>query len=249
MKEEFMIEQRGKQYVLFAGLLDEAHSKGIASLETNLIQIPSAENGDVAIVQAVVEMIDERKFSGIGDASPQNVNRNIAPHLIRMAETRAKARALRDAINVGATAFEELSDVDGDGENVRQIERSENSAASGTSRKVSVDDAPNTKKGGANQITSQQKGQLTNISKELFPDDDADDAKKKLNAWVKNKFKKQIAELSRPDADKIIAGLRHGLEERAQQSEEKEEPEDVEDDLDDITADDLEEIDSVGGEK
>jgi hypothetical protein len=57
-------------------------------------------------------MDDGRRFSGIGDASPENVSRNIVPHLIRMAETRAKARALRDAVNVGATALEELSDGD-----------------------------------------------------------------------------------------------------------------------------------------
>ena len=69
--------------------------------------VPAAENGDVAIVRAVVRM-EEGKFAGIGDASPQNVGRMIAPHLIRMAETRAKARALRDAIKVGVTAFEEL---------------------------------------------------------------------------------------------------------------------------------------------
>ena len=107
MREEYMIERQGKRFVLYAGLLEEAHSRGLRSIETELLQVPAAENGDVAIVRAVVRM-EEGKFSGIGDAGPQNVGRMIAPHLIRMAETRAKARALRDAINVGVTAFEEL---------------------------------------------------------------------------------------------------------------------------------------------
>ena len=102
-----MIERQGKRFVLYAGLLEEAHSRGLRSIETELLQVPAAENGDVAIVRAVIRM-EEGKFSGIGDAGPQNVGRMIAPHLIRMAETRAKARALRDAINVGVTAFEEL---------------------------------------------------------------------------------------------------------------------------------------------
>ena len=102
-----MIERQGKRFVLYAGLLEEAHSRGLRSIETELLQVPAAENGDVAIVRAVVRM-EDGKFAGIGDASPQNVGRMIAPHLIRMAETRAKARALRDAINVGVTAFEEL---------------------------------------------------------------------------------------------------------------------------------------------
>ena len=107
MREEYMIERQGKRFVLYAGLLEEAHSRGLRSIETELLQVPAAENGDVAIVRAVVRM-EDGKFAGIGDASPQNVGRMIAPHLIRMAETRAKARALRDAINVGVTAFEEL---------------------------------------------------------------------------------------------------------------------------------------------
>ena len=112
MRDEFMITRQGKQYVLFQGLLDEAHSLGLKGIDTDLIQIPDESNGHVAIVKATAEMEDERRFSGIGDASPDNVGRNIAPHIIRMAETRAKARALRDAVNVGATALEELSDGD-----------------------------------------------------------------------------------------------------------------------------------------
>ena len=86
------------------------------------MQVPSKENGEVAIVKAVIRT-EEGKFGGIGDASPQNVNRAIAPHLIRMAETRAKARALRDAINVGVTAFEELGGEEEVVEPSRSVER------------------------------------------------------------------------------------------------------------------------------
>lgn len=107
MREEYMIERQGKRFVLYAGLLEEAHSRGLRSIETELLQIPAAGNGEVAIARAVVRT-EDGKFTGIGDASPQNVGRAISPHIIRMAETRAKARALRDAINVGVAALEEL---------------------------------------------------------------------------------------------------------------------------------------------
>ncbi len=115
MRDEFMITRQGKQFVLFEGLLDEAHERGLRAIDTELLQVPSDENGRVAVVKATVAMEDERSFDGIGDASPENVGRTIIPHLIRMAETRAKARALRDAINVAATALEELSDSEDSG--------------------------------------------------------------------------------------------------------------------------------------
>jgi predicted amidohydrolase YtcJ len=115
MREEYMIERQGKRFVLYAGLLEEAHERGLRSIETELLQVPDQENGEVAIARAIVRT-EDGKFSGIGDASPANVNRAIAPHVIRMAETRAKARALRDAINIGVTAFEELGGDGGEAE-------------------------------------------------------------------------------------------------------------------------------------
>ncbi|CAA9482433.1 MAG: hypothetical protein AVDCRST_MAG25-2848 [uncultured Rubrobacteraceae bacterium] len=109
MREEYMIERQGKRFVLYAGLLEEAHAQGLRSIETELLQVPGSANGEVAIVRAIVRT-EDGKFTGIGDASPQNVGRMIAPHIIRMAETRAKARALRDAINVGVASIEELGE-------------------------------------------------------------------------------------------------------------------------------------------
>lgn len=110
MRDEFLTNYQGKQYVLFAGLISEGHDRGLKSIDTELGQVPSEENGKVAIVKARVEMEDGRTFTGIGDASPENIGRGGGKRLIAQAETRAKARALRDALNVGATALEELSD-------------------------------------------------------------------------------------------------------------------------------------------
>jgi hypothetical protein len=148
MREEFQIQRQGKIYVLFAGLLDEAHSRGLFGIDTELVQVPEDSNGQVAVVKATVQ-IDEnssssgsseiKTFSGIGEASPQNVSRNIAPHLIRMAETRAKARALRDAVNVSATALEEIDDnSDNQGQsNTRDNSDQQNNRNTGNPRSTS----------------------------------------------------------------------------------------------------------------
>ena len=119
--KQFIVNRQGKDFVLYAGLLDAAHTEGLKRISTKLLQAPSAENGQMAICAAEVETA-KGIFTGIGDASPDNVGRMIAPHCIRMAETRAKARALRDAINVGVTAFEELGEVDEDPSEGRQAQ-------------------------------------------------------------------------------------------------------------------------------
>ena len=105
-----------KDVVVYAGLLSKAHDDGLKSIRTSLVQTPTKENGWIAIVKAIVET-SKGIFEGIGDASPENVTSFVVPHLIRMAETRAKARALRDAVNVGVISFEEL---DGDDLHARE---------------------------------------------------------------------------------------------------------------------------------
>ncbi len=108
LNEKFIINLQGKSYVTYEGLLDLAHQKNLKSLEVEIIQFPNKENNMTAICTAKATTEDE-VYIDIGDASPQSVNANIAPHLIRMASTRAKARVLRDLTNIGMTAIEELS--------------------------------------------------------------------------------------------------------------------------------------------
>lgn len=111
--KKYVINRQGKDMVLYGGLLDAAHGMGLQSITTELIQIPNAENGQVAIVRARVSLEAEGKtkhFDGIGDADRENVSKMMLPHLIRMAETRAKARALRDAINVGEALVDDPTD-------------------------------------------------------------------------------------------------------------------------------------------
>jgi hypothetical protein len=107
MDSRFIVTRSGKQFCLYAGLLDEAHRQGLKRISSTLLQIPSEENGMLAVASAEVET-ERGAYSGIGDASPSSVARPMTPHLIRLAETRAKARALRDAVNVAVAALEEL---------------------------------------------------------------------------------------------------------------------------------------------
>jgi hypothetical protein len=100
-----------KEVVTYQGLLSKAHEEGLSQIRTSLLQIPSDENGRTAIAKAEVST-SKGLFEGLGDASPENVNSFIVPHLIRMAETRAKARAFRDAVNVGELSQEELEGTD-----------------------------------------------------------------------------------------------------------------------------------------
>lgn len=108
LNKEFIEKLQGKDFVTYNGLIDLAHQMKLKTITTEIIQLPNKDNGNQCIMKAIATTEDEKVFEGYGDADPTNVNRMIAKHLIRMAETRAKARALRDLTNVGMIALEEL---------------------------------------------------------------------------------------------------------------------------------------------
>lgn len=112
LEKKYIINLHGKDFVLYAGLLDLAHQKGLLKLEVEPIQYPTKDNGMEAIVKAVAVSRSGAVYCDLGDSNPSNTNKAISQHVLRMASTRAKARVLRDFTNVGMTAVEELGSLD-----------------------------------------------------------------------------------------------------------------------------------------
>ena len=101
MDKKFIISISGKSFVLFEGLLSAFHENGGKEIYTKII------NTEPLIIQATVKG-ERGTYQGIGDADDNNVGKMIFPHKIRMAETRAIARALRFYNNIGMCSAEEL---------------------------------------------------------------------------------------------------------------------------------------------
>jgi len=100
-----LVDLHGKEYITHAGLLEMAHEQGIKSIITELISWDPERRAAVVMSTASGE---RGTFTGLGDASPENVGRNIATATLRMAETRGSNRALRSYLGVGMTTAEEM---------------------------------------------------------------------------------------------------------------------------------------------
>jgi len=112
LDERFIKTIDGKDFVLYSGLLDLAHQRGLLKIVVEPLQYPMKENGYFAICRATALSKSGETFSDIGDASPANCDAKFANHLLRMASTRAKSRVLRDLDNIGMTCLEELGELD-----------------------------------------------------------------------------------------------------------------------------------------
>ena len=100
-----IIKLQGREYVTFRGLLFVAHEAGLESIDVKMASWDPQSK--TCIMMATVKG-KRGTYTDIGDASPNNVNRMVANATIRMASTRAQARALRSFLGVGFTSLEEL---------------------------------------------------------------------------------------------------------------------------------------------
>ena len=106
--ERYLVEIQGRQFVTFHGLLHLAHQQGLVSLAARFISVAP----ELALAEATATFQDGRIFTEAADATPGNVNARIRPHFPRMALTRAKARALRDALDIDYVCAAELGEED-----------------------------------------------------------------------------------------------------------------------------------------
>ena len=96
---------QGKPFVKFAGLLEKAHQRGLQSLTVEW----TFNDPTVSLAHAVA-VFPFGTFAESADSTPENVGKKVALHWRRLSLTRAKARALRDALNCDMVALEELGD-------------------------------------------------------------------------------------------------------------------------------------------
>jgi hypothetical protein len=191
----------GNTYILYGGLLDLAHRKGLEEIETEFIQIPSAENGQVTIIRATARG-EEGRFQGIGEASPEDGNPVARKHPIRMAETRAKARALRDYDNIEGAVDESEVQIPGEIEEILP----NNEPTEDVVEAVDPDEIEGVEKGGAQKVrgsSGKARKSQVDLLKTLAVEWRGEGGVERLE----NRIGKPLTELTRAEADEWIDRL------------------------------------------
>jgi len=106
LDRRFLTYLHGRPFVRYAGLLALAHERGLMQLEARI----EFHSDSLVLASATATFSDGRVFTEWSDATPANVGAQVRPHWVRMALTRAKARALRDALNITVCCLEELGE-------------------------------------------------------------------------------------------------------------------------------------------
>ena len=204
-----------RPYVTREGLLYYARKSG--QLKGIKVQVVERRK-DFCLVKATVLTKDGGEFEAFGDADTSNTNRMVSPHLIRMAETRAINRALREAFPIGLCSYEELSESDAlydpeTGEVIShgRLDSSSNDIGSSSgSSNIRVNSKP---------ITEAQIRAIKTMAKDIW----GERAEKEGKALLSLLFKKESTkELTREEASTFIRELKSIQEEKAKKKADEE---------------------------
>lgn len=108
LKEDEFKHEKGRPFVYLKGLERLAKERGVTyARPTNVMQLGT--NGVLITYEYSFE--DGRSYAGTADATTKNCDGNFKLYLSAMAESRAKARALRTAFAITTCSVEEKSNM------------------------------------------------------------------------------------------------------------------------------------------
>lgn len=102
-------EENGRQFVYLRGLERLAKERGIAS--AMCVRLEEMKNFKGVICTFQYQFLDGCIYQGSADATVGNCDGDFSAYLTAMAESRAKARALRTAFGISLCSVEEKADI------------------------------------------------------------------------------------------------------------------------------------------
>ena len=107
MDNKHIVNIKGRKFITYGGLLDEAHKQGLDDMRIMKLSVDWEKKCAWCMVAC---KIGEKEFVGVGSATQENCGPMVKNHFVEMANTRAKSRCLRDALNIDIVALEELGE-------------------------------------------------------------------------------------------------------------------------------------------
>lgn len=108
LNKDEILKKNGKEFVFLRGLERLAKERGIVGAYSRIVATPSPEC-PCAVVTFQYVFADGATYEGSADATIKNCDQGFRLYLTAMAESRAKARALRNAFGIAACSVEEIA--------------------------------------------------------------------------------------------------------------------------------------------
>lgn len=107
LTEEELKTKDGKEFVYLRGLERLARARGVTSKAVKVHTSPTVDN-PIAVVSVEYTFKDGATWSSVADCTVKSAKEGFGKYLTAMAESRAKARALRDAFGISLCSVEEI---------------------------------------------------------------------------------------------------------------------------------------------